>query len=80
MRADRLVTARDEVAPGMAADHARRHREGGVRWRGGSPYTRPDVGQRAEATVDHFRVQTAAKIGGHAKAMVVTSSPLHAVR
>ena len=39
-----------------------------------------NIGQRAEVIVEHFRVHTAAKIGGHAKAMVVTSSRLHAVR
>lgn len=36
--------------------------------------------QKAEVIVEHFRVNTAAKIGGHAKAMVVTRSRLHAVR
>ena len=37
-------------------------------------------GQKAELIVEHFRAHTAAKIGGHAKAMVVTRSRLHAVR
>ena len=36
--------------------------------------------QKAEIIVEHFRQKTAAKIGGHAKAMVVTRSRLHAVR
>ena len=36
--------------------------------------------QKAEIIVEHFRAHTAAKIGGHAKAMVVTRSRLHAVR
>lgn len=36
--------------------------------------------QKAEIIVEHFRHHTAAKIGGHAKAMVVTRSRLHAVR
>lgn len=36
--------------------------------------------QKAEVIVEHFRHHTAAKIGGHAKAMVVTRSRLHAVR
>ncbi|MDG3014145.1 type I restriction endonuclease subunit R [Speluncibacter jeojiensis] len=36
--------------------------------------------QKAEIIVEHFRKHTAAKIGGHAKAMVVTRSRLHAVR
>ena len=36
--------------------------------------------QKAEIIVEHFRHKTAAKIGGHAKAMVVTRSRLHAVR
>ena len=36
--------------------------------------------QKAELIVEHFRAQTANKIGGRAKAMVVTRSRLHAVR
>jgi type I restriction enzyme R subunit len=36
--------------------------------------------QKAEIIVEHFRHHTATKIGGHAKAMVVTRSRLHAVR
>jgi type I restriction enzyme R subunit len=36
--------------------------------------------QKAEIIVEHFRNHTATKIGGHAKAMVVTASRLHAVR
>jgi type I restriction enzyme R subunit len=36
--------------------------------------------QKAEIIVEHFRAHTAKKIGGHAKAMVVTRSRLHAVR
>lgn len=39
-----------------------------------------NLGQRAQIIVDHFRAHTAHKIGGRAKAMVVTSSRLHAVR
>jgi len=39
-----------------------------------------NLGQKAEIIVEHFRQKTAAKIGGHAKAMVVTRSRLHAVR
>ena len=39
-----------------------------------------NLAQKAEIIVEHFRQHTAAKIGGHAKAMVVTSSRLHAVR
>ena len=38
------------------------------------------LGQKAEIIVEHFRQHTAHKIGGRAKAMVVTSSRLHAVR
>ncbi|MGE3327470.1 MAG: type I restriction endonuclease subunit R [Acidimicrobiia bacterium] len=41
------------------------------------PYS---LAQKAEIIVEHFRRHTAAKIGGRAKAMVVTSSRLHAVR
>lgn len=41
------------------------------------PYS---LAQKAEIIVEHFRAHTAAKIGGKAKAMVVTSSRLHAVR
>ena len=36
--------------------------------------------QKAEIIVEHFRQKVAHRIGGHAKAMVVTSSRLHAVR
>lgn len=36
--------------------------------------------QKAEIIVEHFRAHTSEKIGGHAKAMVVTRSRLHAVR
>jgi type I restriction enzyme, R subunit len=39
-----------------------------------------NLAQRAEIIVEHFRTKTAAKIGGHAKAMVVTRSRLHAVK
>jgi type I restriction enzyme, R subunit len=38
------------------------------------------LAQKAEIIVEHFRTHTAQKIGGRAKAMVVTSSRLHAVR
>ena len=36
--------------------------------------------EKAEIVVNHFKSSSAAKINGHAKAMVVTSSRLHAVR
>ena len=36
--------------------------------------------QRAEVVVEHFRNHVATKVGGHAKAMVVTASRLHALR
>ena len=39
-----------------------------------------NLAQRAEIVVEHFRGNTAKRIGGKAKAMVVTSSRLHAVR
>jgi len=39
-----------------------------------------NLAQKAEIIVEHFRAHTGAKIGGKAKAMVVTSSRLHAVR
>jgi type I restriction enzyme R subunit len=39
-----------------------------------------NLAQRAEIVVEHFRARTAKKIGGRAKAMVVTGSRLHAVR
>ena len=39
-----------------------------------------NLAQKAEIVVEHFREHTAKKIGGKAKAMVVTSSRLHAVR
>jgi type I restriction enzyme R subunit len=38
------------------------------------------LAQKAEIIIEHFRSHTASKIGGRAKAMVVTSSRLHAVR
>jgi type I restriction enzyme R subunit len=38
------------------------------------------LAQKAEIIVEHFRQHTSRKIGGQAKAMVVTSSRLHAVR
>lgn len=39
-----------------------------------------NLAQKAEIIVEHFRAKTAAKVGGRAKAMVVTRSRLHAVR
>lgn len=39
-----------------------------------------NLAQKAEIVVEHFRTVTAGKIGGRAKAMVVTRSRLHAVR
>ena len=38
------------------------------------------VGEKAAIAVEHFASQVAAKIGGRAKAMIVTRSRLHAVR
>lgn len=39
-----------------------------------------NLAQKAEIIVEHYRRHVAPKIGGHAKAMVVTASRLHAVR
>jgi type I restriction enzyme R subunit len=39
-----------------------------------------NLNRRARIIVDHFRQHVAHQIGGHAKAMVVTASRLHAVR
>ena len=39
-----------------------------------------NLAQKAKIIVEHFRAHTLAKIGGQAKAMVVTASRLHAVR
>lgn len=39
-----------------------------------------NIGQRTEVIIDHFREHVMAQLGGRAKAMVVTSSRLHAVR
>lgn len=39
-----------------------------------------NLAQKTEVIIEHFRQVTAKKIGGKAKAMVVTSSRLHAVR
>lgn len=39
-----------------------------------------NLAQRADVIVNHFRQHVAAKVGGKAKAMVVTASRLHALR
>ena len=39
-----------------------------------------NLAQRADVIVNHFRDHVAKRIGGHAKAMVVTASRLHALR
>ncbi|MBV8841525.1 MAG: type I restriction endonuclease subunit R [Bryobacterales bacterium] len=39
-----------------------------------------NIAQKTEVMIEHFRKNTAHKIGGRAKAMLVTSSRLHAVR
>jgi len=39
-----------------------------------------NLAQKTEVMIEHFRQQVAKKIGGKAKAMVVTSSRLHAVK
>lgn len=39
-----------------------------------------NIGQKVQVIIEHFRRNTRAKIGGRAKAMVVTGSRLHAVR
>ncbi len=39
-----------------------------------------NLAQKAEITVEHFRQHVSGKVAGRAKAMVVTSSRLHAVR
>ncbi|KAA1415353.1 type I restriction endonuclease subunit R [Nocardioides humilatus] len=39
-----------------------------------------NIGAKAEIIVEHFRSKTSHKVGGRAKAMVVTRSRLHAVR
>jgi type I restriction enzyme R subunit len=39
-----------------------------------------NIGQKSQVMVEHFRSKVRHKIGGKAKAMVVTSSRLHAVR
>jgi type I restriction enzyme R subunit len=39
-----------------------------------------NIGQKTEVMVEHFQQHIRHKIGGHAKAMVVTSSRLEAVR
>jgi len=39
-----------------------------------------NIAQKTEVMIEHFRMHTKHKIGGRAKAMVVTSSRLHAVR
>ena len=39
-----------------------------------------NLAQKAQLIVEHCRAHTRSKIGGHAKAMVVPCSRLHAVR
>lgn len=39
-----------------------------------------NLSQKAEVIIEHFRTQVAHRVGGQAKAMVVTASRLHAVR
>ena len=39
-----------------------------------------NLAQRADVIINHFRSHVAAKVGGNAKAMVVTASRLHALR
>ncbi|MGQ0464414.1 MAG: type I restriction endonuclease subunit R [Sporichthyaceae bacterium] len=39
-----------------------------------------NLAQKTEVIVEHFRAHTRTRIGGHAKAMVVTRSRIHAVR
>jgi type I restriction enzyme R subunit len=39
-----------------------------------------NIGQKTQVMVEHFRTKVRPRIGGRAKAMVVTSSRLHAVR
>jgi type I restriction enzyme R subunit len=39
-----------------------------------------NIAQKTEVMLEHFRTHTRHRIGGRAKAMVVTSSRLHAVR
>ena len=48
-----------------------------ARWASLHPH---NLAQKAELVVEHFREHTRHKIGGRGKAMVVTSSRLHAVR
>jgi type I restriction enzyme R subunit len=55
----------------------RRAKRAIARWAALHPH---NLAQKAELIVEHFREHTAQKIGGKAKAMVVTSSRLHAVR
>ncbi|WP_420453168.1 DEAD/DEAH box helicase family protein [Ilumatobacter sp.] len=39
-----------------------------------------NLSQRADVVINHFRTHVASKVGGEAKAMVVTASRLHALR
>ncbi len=45
-----------------------------------SPYTPHNLAQKTEIIIEHFRQVVATKIGGRAKAMLVTGSRLHAKR
>ena len=69
------------IEKAIADDPELRARQGPTRPSPGSSSLHPsNLAQKAEIIVEHFRAHTAAKIGGQAKAMVVTSSRLHAVR
>jgi type I restriction enzyme, R subunit len=68
--ANNLGTADQEVPKGKAASALARY----------ASLHPTNLAQKAEIIVEHFRVNTAKKIDGSAKAMVVTRSRLHAVR
>ena len=68
------------IEKAVADDPPTKHPRPDVPSPGSSSLHPSNLAQKAEIIVEHFRTHTAAKIGGRAKAMVVTSSRLHAVR
>ena len=82
-RARQLHDLRD-VLEGRQGGRGRsrvRHPQGaGARSPASSSLHPHNLAQKAEVIVEHFREHTRHKIGGRGKAMVVTSSRLHAVR
>lgn len=70
----RLANAEGAMDPDV---EARKGKAALARFASLHPY---ELDAKAEVIVEHFRQKTAARVNGHAKAMVVTRSRLHAVK